>query len=152
MSETTEAITLINASNSESLVGMLKSADADSRTLAFEVIEGSDIMNSQVEILCILKGTYDTAFKGRSMDKEFTEAFPKLAKFLTDTLGSDASNVSELTFRKLYEVTMEVGKPDSTKFLIDMCTDEFRDALEGFGFDFLKYLDIHFTIKDKASA
>ena len=139
--------TVISAANYVELKNMILSNDDASKNMAMTILEQSEFDSSQVYIMCMLKETFNEVFKNDSSKLE--EDFPELHKKVTELLKEKDTEISTLSFKKVYEVAQTRNNKEEINFLLDVFKEELVGLLVDYGFSFLDYLDITITPKKK---
>ena len=141
MSElTTQSI--VSSDNYMEIKNMLISNDDGSRNVALNILEQSDFEKSKLYVLCILKESYD------KIGQDFkSESYRTLFDNVKETLKDSATDISSLTFRKIYEIAVERDNKDEIAFMLSIFKDELLGLLKDYGFSFLEYLDIEIKPK-----
>jgi len=139
--------TVISAANYVELKNMMLSNDDASKNMAMTILEQSEFDSSQVYIMCMLKETFNEVFKNDSSKLE--EDFPELHLKVTELLKEKDTEISTLSFKKVYEVAQTRNNKEEINFLLDVFKEELVGLLVDYGFSFLDYLDITITPKKK---
>jgi hypothetical protein len=142
-SVTTQSI--VSPDNYAELKNMMLSNDDASKNMALTILEQSNFEISQVYILCLLKETFSDVFKNDKSKLE--KEYPNLHKELTNALKDADSEITTLSFKKLYELSMSRKVEKEMNFLLNIFKEELIGLLKDYGFSFLEYLDITITPK-----
>jgi len=137
--------TVVSAENYAELKKMMLSNDDASKNMGMTILEQSEFDSSQIFILCMLKETFSEVFKNDS--GKFESQFPVLHKKVSDLLKDEGTEISTLSFRKVYEVAQKRNNENEISFLLNVFKDELITLLLDYGFSFLEYLDITITPK-----
>jgi hypothetical protein len=132
--------TVVSIENYDELKNMLLSNDEASQKMALTILEQSNFESSQVYILCLLKETFSEVFKNDASKLE--KDYENLHKSLADILKEDDTEISTLSFRKIYELSVDRKIEEEMTFLLDIFKEELVTLLKDYGFSFLEYLDI----------
>lgn len=132
---------ILSADNYEELLKLLTCNDEGSITMALTILEQSDYEKSEVYILCIMKNVYDDLFKG-SKSSKLESDYPVLFTNINTRLRDQATDVSTLSFRKIFEITRERNITEELIFMLDVFRDDLKILLEEFGFEFVKDLEV----------
>lgn len=144
MAELTKQSVVTEANYSE-LKAMLTSNDEASVNMGLIVLEQSNFEESQVYIVCLLKETFELVFKNNP--SKFEKECPTLHEQVTKVLSDHATNISSLSFRKVYEMAIARKKGEELSFMLTIFKEELMKLLGDFGFSFLEYLDIELKPK-----
>jgi len=139
------AQTVVSAENYVELKSMMLSNDKASKNMALTILEQSEFEKSQVYIMCMLKETFSDVFKNDSL--EFEKEYPQLHKAVAEKLKDEDTEISSLSFRKIYEITQKRKNEEELEFLLNIFKEELISLLVDYGFSFLDYLDITITPK-----
>ena len=134
---------VVSQENYEEIKNMLTSNDAGSKKVALTILEQSDYNKSEIYILCMLKEV-ESVFSELSFEEEYKQ----LSNKITKRLESEGTDISQLSFRKLYEIAIARDKPEELEFMLNTCKEELIKFLKEFGFTFLDYLEISFKQKE----
>lgn len=148
MSEVTER-SVISAENYDELKTMIQSNDDASKNLALTIMEQSDYDKSEIYILCLLKESQEILFK---RDKSFKEVFPDLYDRVSNRLLEEATEISTLSFRKVYEIAVKRNNQEELRFLLNIFSNEVKSILIDYGFNFLDYFDVQLVPKSNPDA
>ena len=143
--ETVTTQTVVSPDNYAELKNMMLSNDDASKKMALTILEQSNFETSQVYILCLLKETFSDLFKNDTSKLE--SEYPELHKGLTEALKDDDTEISTLSFRKIYELAATRKTEAEMNFLLEIFKEELIGLLKDYGFSFLEYLDITITPK-----
>ena len=133
---------IVSSDNYIEIKNMLKSNDNGSKNVALSILEQSDFEKSKLYILCALKETYP------NVKEDFkSEMYRTLFDNVNTTLKDSATDISSLTFRKIYEIAVERDNKDEIAFMLSIFKDELLGLLKDYGFSFLEYLDIEIKPK-----
>lgn len=144
MSQVSER-SVVSADNYHELKNMILSNDEASKTLALAILEQSDYEASEIYILCLMKETQKSLFNS---GKTFKDDFPDLYNRVADRLLEEATEISTLSFRKVYEIGVKRNKQDEIAFLVNIFSEEVKNLLKDYGFSFLDYFDLKLTPKE----
>ena len=125
MSEVTER-SVVSSDNYAELINMLKSNDEASQNLALTIMEQSDFDKSKIYLFCLLKETYKEVFGNDS--KRFEEIYPELHRNVSHSLAEEATNISTLSFRKVYEIAVARNNKEELSFMLNV--DERKTAAQ----------------------
>lgn len=131
---------VFNNENYAEVKTMLLSNDEASINLALTILEQCDWEESQVYILSIIKENFETVFKNSA--SSLASKCPELSAKISDLLADRATNISTLSFRKLFEVAVVRNREEEIEFMLNHFKDKLMKTLIGMGFDFLEFLDI----------
>jgi hypothetical protein len=143
-----EAVTtqsIVSPDNYAELKNMMLSNDDASKKMALTILEQSNFETSQVYILCLFKETFSDVFKNDTSRLE--NEYPELHKRLIAALKDGDTEISTLSFRKIYELSASRKVEAEMEFLLNIFKDELINLLTDYGFSFLEYLDIRITPK-----
>jgi len=121
--ETTK--TLINETNYNKILKLITSEDQPSTHIGLSILEQSEIKNSKIYILLLLKHLKIEE------NKLIQNEYPKLYKLLFNDNGTHSVVLS-------YKFLYNLCKTNEEKtFLLDSFKNELTDFLKDYGFDFL---------------
>jgi len=110
------------------------------------ILEQSDFKDSQVFILCLLKETYESLFGSKTTRLETN--YPTLFSNITNILRDSGTDISKLSFRKIFEITKERNKKEELSFMLNILRDDLKALLKEFGFELFEDLEMEFRPKD----
>ena len=134
---------IISSQNYCEIKNMMLSNDDASKKIALTILEQSDFELSQVYVLCILKETFSEAFEYNSTELE------KDYKKITKVLKGKKETIATLSFKNIYELSVNRKVEEEMKFLLNIFKEELITLLKDYGFTFLEYLDVNITQKIK---
>ena len=138
---------IISSQNYCEIKNMMLSNDDASKKIALTILEQSDFELSQVYVLCILKETFSEAFEYNSTELE--KEYNKLYKKITKVLKGKKETIGTLSFKNIYELSVNRKVEEEMKFLLNIFKEELITLLKDYGFTFLEYLDVNITQKIK---
>lgn len=142
--ETNTTQSVISKDNYEEISKMLTCNDDASINLALSILEQSNFEESEVYILCLLKSHYNKIFGSNTNTTRFETSYPDLFTKINTRLRDQATDISILSFRKIFEITKERGNVEELTFMLNILRDDLVSLLEEFGFEFIKDLELQF--------
>ena len=130
--KTNTAQSVISKDNYEEISKMLTCNDDASINLALSILEQSNFEESEVYKIF---GSNTTRFE---------TSYPDLFTKINTRLRDQATDISTLSFRKIFEITKERGNLEELTFMLNILRDDLVSLLEELGFEFIKDLELQF--------
>lgn len=141
---------VITKDNYDELKKMLSSDDKASVNLAMITLEQADYKKSEVFILCLLKECYSeitNTFKNAG-NKDVESQFEELFNNIKSNLSAYNTDLVTLSFETIFKITRSRKNQFELEFILEIFSNELKEILKEFSFEFLNYLDLHLVVKD----
>ena len=138
---------VVSSENYAEVKTMMLSNDEGSRNLALTIMEQSDYKESEIFILCLLKETFSSIYGDHGPYRDFQEKYPVLYNNIHTRLKESATEISTLSFRRVYELATQRGNKEEISFMLQLFKEELFTLLGEYGFTFLDFLDIEIKPK-----
>jgi len=158
----TEKRVIINEENYNDIKELLVSADHGSIKVGLSILEEAEYKRSEIYILCLLKEAFQLPtfkFSLHELADDYPILFTKTTRSVDvretwtrskkDTQANGVTVETSLSYRVLYDLSLERDNPIATKFIINLFKDDLVNFLQNYGFSFLEYLDIEIKPKKK---
>jgi hypothetical protein len=130
---------IISIDNYTEIKTMITSNDKASINMALTILEQVDFEESQVYIMCLVKEVFNS-----HLDKK---SCPELYEKITNKLLEHNSDITNLSFRKIYEIVVSRKNKVELSFMLNIFKEELMSLLKDYGFSFLEFIDIELKPK-----
>jgi hypothetical protein len=130
---------VVDNNNYGKIKEMLLSTDEASRNVGLTILEEADYSESEVYVLCIVKDCFREAFGSVSSFKELT---PTLFEKITKSITVENNDITNLSFKSIFDKAMERGKETEIEFILNIFRDELVELLREFNYTFMDFMEL----------
>lgn len=144
---------IISDENYEEIKHILLAADEGSVTIGMTILEEADFDKSKIFLLCMLKEVLPKIYKTKGpfpkFESEYPVLFDKIVNGEDDSYGlkQHSVTINQLNLKKIYEIAIDRKNRNEISFLFNLFKDELMKLINGYGLDFLQYVDVVITPK-----